>query len=110
MSPAAQKFAHDMLDGMTIIDAAKRLDREITAAVATERESRSGHGLALHDYRDGRMTQLERAIFDAEGTLLDALHAMRVHNFEMAAHYASTAVTLIEAIEERNEEMRNDQT
>jgi hypothetical protein len=38
MSPAAQKFAHDMLDGMTIIDAAKRLDREITAAVAAERE------------------------------------------------------------------------
>jgi hypothetical protein len=56
------------------------------------------------------MTQRERAIFDAEGKLLDALHAMRVQKFEMAAHYASTAGTLIEAIEERNEEMRNDQT
>jgi hypothetical protein len=37
LSPAAQKFAHDMLDGMTIIDAAKRLDQEIAAAVAVER-------------------------------------------------------------------------
>jgi hypothetical protein len=38
MSPAAMKFAHDMLDGgMTIIDAAKRFDREIEAAIAAER-------------------------------------------------------------------------
>jgi hypothetical protein len=59
------------------------------------------------------MTQLERDIFNAEGKLLDALHAMRVHKYEMAAHYASTAGTMIEAIEairQQNEEMRNDQT
>jgi hypothetical protein len=56
------------------------------------------------------MTQLERAIFDAEGKLLDALYAMRVQNFEMAAHYAAIAWALIEAIRQQNEEVRNDQT
>jgi hypothetical protein len=63
-----------------------------------------------HEITEGRMTQLERAIFDAEGKLLDALHAMRVQKFEMAAHYAAIAWALIEAIRQQNEEVRNDQT
>ena len=46
------------------------------------------------------MTQRERAIFDAEGKLLDALGAMRAQNFEMAARCAGIAERLIQAIGE----------